>query len=150
MERQGGVSTTGNAHLQVVRAGFTWVLLRSPFGGVVARLCDELGGARRTSGAVVAGTADTGRGRVARPRTVEAGVAVGAVGGVGGAGKIVVCATRTRLLIRRPDRAVASGCCLFEYLRCNVRFDMQEQPTRVGAFRKFDFHTRDNIVYVLP
>lgn len=106
----GGGVHDENAHLLVPKAGLTWVLLRRPDGGVVAWLRHELGGDVSTPRAVMADCAATGRFRVARPGTVEARRAVGAVGGIGGTGKVVVRATRTRLLIGRPDRAVASGC----------------------------------------
>ena len=118
----GGGIRDENAHLLVPIAGLTWVLLRRPDGGVVAWLRHELGGAVRTPRAVMTGCAATGRFWVTRPGAVEARRAVGAVRGVGGAGKVVVRATRTRLLIRRPDRAVASSCCP---RACNAAFVRQ-------------------------
>lgn len=114
----------------------------SPDGGVVACFRHELGGDRRTPRTVVAQFAASGWGRVARPGTVGAGRAVGAVGRVGRAGKVVVRATRTRLLIRRSDRAVASSCCVCVCMQCDIRFDSRNNHRELGRSENLSFDFR--------
>lgn len=110
------------SRLHVVKTGHARVLNGSPCWGIVAPLRSVLRGDRGTPRAEVAGVAAPGWGRVARPGAVEAGRAVGAVGGISRAGKVVVRALRARLLVRRSDRTVTSGClCVVHTMRIEER-----------------------------